>query len=330
LKQKLMRAARLHGIKDLRLEELPVPRPGPGELLVRVEACGICPTDARKYAIGTGAGEYPLNPGHEWVGLVEETGQEADGWVRGDRVYGDTFGGYAELALVPARPQGWSCGATRIDPALPVERAVFLEPLADCLHAVHDQARVAAGDPVLVFSAGPMGLQIIAIASRAGASVLVAEPIAERREIARAFGAQQAVSPEEWRGAAETFAGGDGFAAVIVAVGKSALVAQGIGAAAPGGRVVAFAGFGNEPAAVIDMNRIHYGEVELVGSHWVGTPPNQRLDRYAQARDLLASPDLPLEQLVSWMIGFERVEDALVRHADHRGLKTVLIPGQSR
>jgi hypothetical protein len=78
------------------------------------------------------------------------------------------------------------------------------------------------------------------------------------------------------------------------------------------------------------MNRIHYGEVELVGSHWVGTPPNQRLDRYAQARDLLASPDLPLEQLVSWMIGFEQVEDALVRHADHRGLKTVLIPGRSR
>ena len=74
MKQKLMRAARLHGIKDLRLEELPVPRPGPGELLVRVEACGICPTDARKYAIGIGAGEYPLNPGHEWVGLVEETG----------------------------------------------------------------------------------------------------------------------------------------------------------------------------------------------------------------------------------------------------------------
>jgi L-iditol 2-dehydrogenase len=330
LKQKLMRAARLHGIKDLRLEELPVPRPGPGELLVRVEACGICPTDARKYAIGVSDGEYPLNPGHEWVGLVEETGPEADGWVRGDRVYGDTFGGYAELALVPARPQGWSCGATRIDPALPVERAVFLEPLADCLHAVHDQARVAAGDQVLVFSAGPMGLQIIAIASRAGANVLVVEPIAERRDIARAFGAQEAVSPDEWRGAAKTFAAGDGFAAVIVAIGKSALVAQAIEAAAPGGRIVAFAGFGNEPPAVVDMNRIHYDEVELVGSHWVGTPPNQRLDRYAQARDLLASPDLALEQLVSWMIGFEQVEDALVRHADHRGLKTVLIPGQSR
>lgn len=330
MKQELMRAARLHGIKDLQLEKLPVPRPGPGELLVRVEACGICPTDARKYAIGVSGGEYPVNPGHEWVGLVEETGPDAGGWTPGDRVYGDTFGGYAELALVPARPRAWSCGATRIDPAVSVERAVFLEPLADCLHAVYDQARIAAGDLVLVFSAGPMGLQIIAIACRAGASVLVVEPIAERRGIARAFGAQQAVSPDEWRDAAEAFTAGDGFAAVIVAVGKAGLVSEAIEAAAPGGRVVAFAGFGNEPTVAIDMNRIHYREVELVGSHWVGTPPNQRLDRYAQARDLLASPDLALERLVTRVIGFEQVEDALVRHADHRGLKTVLIPGRSR
>jgi len=330
LSQALMRAARLHGVRNLQLEELPVPRPGPGELLVRVEACGVCPTDARKYATGVSDGEYPLNPGHEWVGVVEEAGPETDGWAPGDRVYGDTFGGYGELAVVPARPQGVSCGATRIDPAIPAEQAVFLEPLADCLHAIHDQARVAAGDPVLVFSAGPMGLQIIALARRAGARVIVVEPIAERREIALAFGAELAVSPEEWRSAAQAFTAGDGFAAVIIAVGKADLVSQAIEAAAPGGRVVAFAGFGNEPAAVIDMNRIHYGEVQLVGSHWIGTPPNQRLGRYAQARDLLASPDLGLERLVTRVIGFEQLEDALVRHADHRGLKTVLIPGRPR
>src|SRR5262249_9037998 len=119
-------------------------------------------------------------------------------------------------------------------------------------------------------SAGPMGLQITALASGAGARVLVVEPIAERRQLARAFGAQQAVSPEEWRGAAQAFAP-DGFAAAIVAIRKAGRLPQAIEAAAPGGRVVAFAGFGNEPAAVIDMNRIHYGEVELVGSHWVGT-----------------------------------------------------------
>jgi L-iditol 2-dehydrogenase len=324
-----MRAARLHGIKNLQLEQLPVPQPGPGELLVRVEACGVCPTDARKYAIGITDGEYPLNPGHEWVGFIEETGSQVDGWAQGDRVYGDTFGGYAEFAVVPAQPNGWSAGATEIDHALPRERAVLLEPLADCLHAVHDQARAAQGDPVLVFSAGPMGLLLTAVASRAGARVLVVEPIAGRREMATTFGADLAVSSEQWRDAAEAFTAGMGFPAVIVAVGRGELVSHAIEVAAPGGRVVAFAGFGDAPATVIDMNRIHYGEVQVVGSHWIGTPPNQRLERYAQARDLLASATLQLDRLITRTIGLEEVGDVLARHADHHGLKTVLIPGRS-
>jgi len=73
-----MRAARLHGIRDLRVEELADPPPAPGELLVRVDACGVCPTDVRKYLLGTTA--YPLNPGHEWVGHVEALGPLVEGW----------------------------------------------------------------------------------------------------------------------------------------------------------------------------------------------------------------------------------------------------------
>ena len=70
-----MRAAVYTGNGHVAVQSVPVPAIGPGELLVRVEACGICPTDARKYTIGVSGGEYPLNPGHEWVGLVEETGR---------------------------------------------------------------------------------------------------------------------------------------------------------------------------------------------------------------------------------------------------------------
>src|SRR5262249_62153707 len=102
------------------------------------------------------------------------------------------------------------------------------------------------------------------------------------------------------------------------------------GAPGRGGRAAGWAGSGPEPAGFIAMTRLHYGEVELVGSHWVGTPPNQRLDRYAQARDLLASPDLALERLVTRVIGFDQLEDALARHPEHRELKAILIPGQAR
>ena len=115
-----MRAARLHGIGDLRVESLPVPDPEPGEVLVRVEACGICPTDARKYAIGVNDGDYPLNPGHEWVGRVVSVGPEVDGLAPGERVYGDTYAGYAEFAKIAARPHGWSRGALRLG-ELPAE-----------------------------------------------------------------------------------------------------------------------------------------------------------------------------------------------------------------
>ena len=160
-----MRVARLHGTADLRVETVPVPRPGPDEVLVRIEACGICPTDARKYAIGTDHGDYPLNPGHEWVGRVVAAGPEVDGLDPGTRVYGDTYAGYAEFATITGRPDGWSRGALPVG-ALPLERAIFVEPLADCLHAVHDQAQVTAGSRVAVVGAGSMGLQLTAVAAR--------------------------------------------------------------------------------------------------------------------------------------------------------------------
>ena len=102
-----MRAARLHGVGDLRVESVPVPVPGPTQLLVSVEACGICPTDARKYAIGVSDGGYPLNPGHEWVGRVVATGEAVDGFQVGDQVYGDTYAGYADFAASP-QPEGLS------------------------------------------------------------------------------------------------------------------------------------------------------------------------------------------------------------------------------
>ena len=321
-----MQVARLHGIKDMRIETVPVPEPGPGELLVRVEACGLCSTDARKYRIGVRDGEYPFNPGHEWLGTVESVGAGVEGWRPGERAYGDAYGGYAEYALVRALRDGWSGGAMAIAKDIPRNRAVFLEPLADCMHGVLDQGRVRKGDQVVVFSAGSMGLQLVAMAARAGGRVLVVEPIPARRELALSFGAETAVPADAWQDAVKGWTNGRGPDVAIVAVGRADLVAAAVDAAAPGGRVVAFAGFGDDARALIDLNRIHYGEVILVGSEWIGTPPNQRWDHYGQARDLLTSGVLPLEDLVTRVINFDQVAEALDEFASHRELKTVLVP----
>ena len=318
-----MRVARLHGIGDLRVERVAVPEPAPGELLVRIEACGVCPTDARKWAIGTS--DYPLNPGHEWVGRVAAIGGDADGWELGARVYGDTYAGYAEYATIGTRPEGWSRGALAVG-ELPLERAVFVEPLADCLHCVLDQAAVTPGRRVAVIGLGAMGVQIAAVAARAGGDVLAVEPRAERRTLAAEFGAAVTVAPAGWRAAAAARWDGTGPDVVVVAIASADAAADAIAACAPGGRVVLFAGFGDGGVAPVDLNRIHYEEISVVGSEWVGTPPHQRFEHYEAARDLLASGALPLERLVSDRVGLDGLAGALRAVREQRAYKTVLLP----
>lgn len=313
-----MRAARLHGIGDLRVETLPDPEPGPGDLVVRIEGCGLCPTDLRKFTIGTSDG-YPLNPGHEWVGRVVALGPDVAGWQVGDRVYGDTYAGYADVALLPTRGNPWSHGPLAVPDELPLDRAVFIEPLADCLHAVLDQGRVAAGDSVIVLGAGQMGLQLVAAAVHAGAAVVrVVEPDEARREHALAFGATEALAPDAFVPARDADV-------VILSIGDAGLVPTCIEACAAGGRVVLFAGFGDRPHATLDLNAIHYRELAVVGSEWIGTPPNVRPARYAEACALL-SGGLALERLVERTVDLDGIADAFVAMRERRLMKAVLRP----
>jgi L-iditol 2-dehydrogenase len=286
-----------------------------------VEACGICPTDVRKHAIGSHDG-YPLNPGHEWVGAVVEVGPEATGWSIGQRVCGDTYAGYAEYALLSIEPGAWSNGALAIPADLDALQATFVEPLADCVHAVRDQARVERGARVCVVGAGQMGLQMIAVAAAAGAEVTAVEPHADRRRLAREFGAAETADASELAEAAH------GRDAVILTIGAAELVATCVGAVAPGGRVVLFAGFGAAPHATLDLDVLHYREVSLVGSEWIGTPPNQRRERYAHALGLITSGEVPVDRLVSGEVGLEGIEGAFAAIREQRGLKYVLRPWQ--
>ncbi len=324
-----MRAARLYGVRDLRLQMAPVPKPEPTQLLVSVEACGVCPTDARKYAIGVSDGRYPLNPGHEWVGRVVATGDEVEGFRIGDQVYGDTYAGYAEFAAIDTRPEGWSRGALHTE-GLPTERAVFVEPLADCLHAVLDQGQAGPDDRVAIIGAGSMGLQMVAVAAHAGTRVLAVEPREDRRKLAERFGAEATLGEPKWASQVREWAESAGPDVVILTVPRAELVAEAVEACGPGGRVVLFAGFGDEGQALVDLNRLHYEEIALVGSEWVGVPPRQRFERYEQARELLGGEGFPLEELVSDSVGFEGIEGALRAVREGHSLKTILYPGKHR
>jgi L-iditol 2-dehydrogenase len=312
-----MRAARLHGVGDLRVEELPDPVAARGELLIRVDACGICPTDVRKYLFGTTDG-YPLNPGHEWTGRVEVLGPGVEGWEVGDRVYGDTYAGYAEFAALSVEPGAWSYGPLRLPEDLALERAIFVEPFADSLHAVVDQAGVGGGQRLIVVGGGQMGLQLVVAAVLRGCEVALVEPNDERRALGLELGAAHAV--------ADLADADGGAAALILSVGVGGLVERCVDLVAPGGRVVLFAGFGDAPRAELDLNRLHYEEIAVVGSEWIGAPPNQRRGHYEAALDALVSGHAPLERLVTGRCDLDGLEDAFADARALRGLKTILVP----
>jgi S-(hydroxymethyl)glutathione dehydrogenase/alcohol dehydrogenase len=169
-----------------------------------------------------------------------------------------------------------------------------------------------------------MGLQLIAAAATGGARVLAVEPLAQRRELARQFGAEEVTTPAGWAEAAQ--AGGQGLKAILLSIGAVELVAQATKIVASGGRVVLFAGFGNTPNATLDLNDIHYREVSLVGSEWIGAPPNQRRERYAEALDLLRSGRAPFERLVEARCGLDELADAFEAQRALERLKTVVVP----
>ena len=195
-----MRAVRLHDVLDARVETLPIPQPGPRELLVRVEACGICPTDVRKYAIGV-ATAIPLNPGHEWVGVVEAVGAGVTAGAPAQRVYGDTYAGYAEYAVLPG-------GAGRVverrarDSRRPARRRADVRRAARRLRARRArQARVVAGDARLRRRGGPDGpADGRRRAPLAGAEVHVVEPHRSAAQLALEFGAAASAAgrPGRW------------------------------------------------------------------------------------------------------------------------------------
>jgi threonine dehydrogenase-like Zn-dependent dehydrogenase len=192
-----------------------------------------------------------------------------------------------------------------------------VEPFADCLHAVIDQARVEQRQRVVVVGGGQMGLQLVLAALLEGAEVTLVEPHDERRELGLDLGAHEAVPDlaDVSRDAS----------VVILSIGAGALVERCIDLAAPGGRVVLFAGFGEMPRAELDLNRVHYEEIAIVGSEWIGTPPNQRRAHYTAALEALASGEAPLERLVSGRCGLDGLEQVFADVQALRGLKTMLV-----
>jgi L-iditol 2-dehydrogenase len=290
-----MRAAVYRGINDVRVETIPVPEIGAGEVLVKIHTCGICGTDLKK--IHTGSHDAPRVFGHEMSGTIVRVGEGVSDFALGDRVMAyhhipcgecyycrkQTFaqcevykkvgctagfaasgGGFAEYIRV----MDWivRSGLVKIPDEVPFEQAAFLEPVNTCYKAIQ-LLHLQPDETVLVIGQGPIGILLAALARRTGATVLTSDLYPERHAIAAKFGLHH---PLDARGdvaaAAKAATEGRGADVALLAVGGNALIKVAIDAIRPGGRVVLFAQtqHGQSP---FDPAAVCMDEKTLMGSY---------------------------------------------------------------
>ncbi len=340
-----MKALVLTAYRKLEIQELPRPEPGPGELRVRVHACGICGSDVHGYDGSSGRRIPPLVMGHEAAGVVDAVGAEVEAFRPGDRVTFDSTihcgvcafcgsgranlcdsrrvvgvspgdyrqdGAFAEAVVVPERI------VCRVPDPVPFEHAAMVEPLSVAVHAVR-RAQVAAGDVALVVGCGMIGLLTLQVAKAAGCASVIAVDLDEGR-----------LAQAARLGADVTLLAGDAVAARVLELtaGRGADVAfEAVGAAAPiatavrtlkkGGTLVLI---GNvTPRVEVDLQAIVTRELTLVGTCASNGEYPEALELLAKGAvrlDGLISKVAPLEEGASW---FERL------YAREAGLMKVIL-----
>jgi L-iditol 2-dehydrogenase len=292
-----MRAVVYRGVNDLRLETVPVPAIGPGELLVKIATCGICGTDLKK--ISTGSHSAPRIFGHEMAGTIAQVGAGVTNFAVGERVmvfhhvpcgqcyycrkqtfaqcpvykkvgatagFEPSGGGFAEYIRV----MDWivaNRGVVRIPDGVPFEQAAFIEPVNTCLKGVK-LLNLAADETVLVIGQGPIGVMLAVLARRTGARVLTSDIYPERHAIAAKFGLDHPILAGTENVVERAFAAteGRGADAVILAVGGTALIQTAMDATRSGGKVMLFAQTQHGEAA-FDPGAVCMDEKTLLGSY---------------------------------------------------------------
>jgi L-iditol 2-dehydrogenase len=347
-----MLAAVYHGPNDLRVEEVPVPSIGKGELLVKVTSASICGTDLRIFHGNHRM--YPSGtvriPGHEVVGTIADAATENKSHAAGQRVFcapntgcghclqcitgnnnlcanydaiGVTSdGGFAEYVRIPANSvqQGNVIPISDlVDPAV----AALTEPFA-CVVRGQNALRMQPGEVVLVIGAGPIGVMHTKLAKARGAGrVIVSEMIPDRAAQARKMGADRVVDPtsENLKQAVQEESQGRGADIIIVAAPAHAAQESALDLAAISGRVNFFGGLPKDrPTVNIDSNLIHYKELVITATTACSTA-----DCW-QASQIINSGLVDLSDIVSQRFPLREAVAAFAAAEDRKSLKVVLEP----
>ena len=342
-----MKAIRLHGVDDLRVEEIPLPRIGGGEVLVRVGAALICGTDVRM--LKNGAKVSPLTLGHETAGTIVEVGHDVRNYRTGQRVavapnYGcgvcdacvsgrgqdcgelramgiHDDGGFAEYLRVPASAVSQG-NISPIEGGVSFAAAALAEPLS-CVYNSFERAALKPGDSVVVIGAGPIGLLHAKLYRLAGAGlVAICDVLPERLAACLRDDPTFVAIPSE--GAKERvmdLTKGAGADVVVAAASSPAVQQLAFGLAAMNGRVIFFGGLpaGKETVA-LDTNVVHYRQIHLTGTS------RQSLSQYRRCLGLISSGLLRVQGILTATWKLEDAALAFAAAARGEGLKSGFAP----
>lgn len=347
-----MHAAVYTGNSTVDVREVPIPSIGPGEILVRVESCGICHTDLKKI-------QYDLLPapriyGHETAGEVAAVGEGVTSFRPGDRViafhhvpcldcfycarklyaqcpvykkvgitagYEPAGGGFGQYVKV----MDWIVkrGVEKIPDGVSYDAASFVEPVNTCVKAV-DQVDPQSGDAVLIQGQGPIGLIFTMLAARRGCRVIATDTIPERLEKARRFGAVESVDPRtvDVPALCKDRTGGRGADLAIAATSAAGLVGQAVRSTRPGAKVLLFAQTSDKERIELSGADICVAERTLCGSY------SASVDLQKESARLVFSGELAVEELVSHRVPLDAVREGfrLALHPSGNSLKIIVQP----
>ena len=341
-----MKAALFHQPgQRLQVVEVADPKAGPGEIVVRVAACGVCHTDLHYIDHGTPTFKTPpLILGHEISGTVAATGENANGFAIGDRVLlpavltcgscemcrtgrenicersimlgNNIDGGFAELVAVPAKD------VHRLPNGLPLEdSAIIADALTTPYHAAVRRAQVAPGDRVVVFGCGGIGLNLVQIAVAMGARVIAVDVSDDKLQRACALGAEftlNGAKVERIDKEVRRLTGGRGADIAMEAIGRAVTQEQAFNSLRTGGRLV-LVGYSPETLA-LNAGRVMFREIEVIGS--LGCRPVD----YPRVIDLANRRKIHLTEMVTHRFPLEAINEAFDTLRSGAAVRAIVVP----
>lgn len=345
-----MKAAVYYGPKKLEIKEVETPKIGDNEILIRVRAVGLCPSDIRTYNFGNPHVNPPIIPGHEIAGEVAEVGKNVEEISIGDRVnipadafcgkcemcrrghenlcdnpisYGYNINGaYAEYLRVPRRfiEHG---EVFQLPSNISFEEATFAEPVACCINAIL-KARVGFGSTVTIIGDGPMGLTDVQLAKLFGAdTVIISGHHGQRLNIAKSIGADYTINSSKTDAVKKIaeLTNEKGADAVITTITTPTTIEQATKIVGKHGIVVVFGGSPRGTTVTIDPNIIHYSEAYIVGSE------GYTMAMYETAFNLITKHKINVKKLISHEYKLDDLLEAItMSQKKEKALKIIIGP----